>query len=486
MPQRLTIPFVGQEARDRSVAVDNQQTTNFITSIKGAGAKAPIVLETAPGLRFIDTAGNGPCRSPQMVQWFHPTTRTTALYGVFGDKFVQLRDGLAPIEIGTLATTEGRVRIERGRTHMMIVDGQRGYTYDGTTFQQITDDDFPDIDHDPVGAPTFVWYQDGFFMVNNANNDNWHISALEDPDSWNALDFEAANTSPDRALAGVSSNSIVYIIGDETTELYYNSGNPDFPFERILSGTQEVGTLAPQSVAVSDDGVFFLATTPEGGRFIYRIVGQQGAVITQDAQEYQLNEVSDIENAYGYIYKQAGKSFYVLQLGDDQPTLVYNIRTGQFESRSMSDGTAYRVAGVGVLNGKNIAGDRRSARYYQFDLNHYLDGDDPLVRRRVTQIYHINNSLMDWHELVIDVETGNANALPPGDDPQLRMRYSDDGGLTWSRQLFAAIGKRGATGGRASYFSLGQSRNRVFEIEFSDQINMTISNAYAYLAVLDD
>ena len=233
-------------------------------------------------------------------------------------------------------------QIARGRSYIMIVDGTDGYTYDGTTFAQITDADFPG--QTGAGSPTHCVYIDGFFIVNDALTDNFFISAVEDPTSWNALDFDAAAVAPDAALALASTESILWVIGDETAQGYYNSGNPDFPYEIILSATQEVGILAPYSIAESDDGIFYLATTPEGGRFVYQIKGQSGRVITGDEQEAFLQTVTDPGDAYGFIYKQAGKSFYVLQLSattgnyaKTSSTLIYNIKANAWETRELLD-----------------------------------------------------------------------------------------------------------------------------------------------------
>lgn len=486
MPPRLTIPFVGPHARGRSFQVNNQETFNLMASVQGTGAKAPIVLESAPGLVDIGTAGNGPVRSPQFVEWRHPVDGTTDTYAVFGRQLVRIAVATGVTVIGTLLDNASMVRIARGRTHLMLVDGVAGYSYDGTTFAQIADPDFPDAGSTPVASPTHVVYLDGFFIVNDAFSDNFHISAPEDPDSWNALDFDAAAVAPDRALALANTESELWVIGDQTCEAYYNSGNPDFPFDIILSATQEVGILAPQSIAESDAGIFFLATTPEGGRFVYQIQGQGGRIITQDEQSAELERAGDISGAFGYIYSQAGKSFYVLTLRSDLPSFVFNIRAGLWETRGMLDGSAYRIGGAGVFNGQVIGGSRLTARHYRFDLTNFSDAGQDFVRRRRSQIYHHHNHLMDWWELVVDVQSGVGNQVDPGTDPVIRLRYSDDGGVSWSDQLLQPLGKIGERARRAVFRALGSSRQRVFEVEISEPVEVTIISAYAVVGILED
>ncbi len=491
MAQRINIPFVGQAARSRSVAVNNQATVNFMQAIKGRGAKANVILEPTPGLVDLEVVGDGPIRTRTMVASAIRAAPAIDLYGIWGSKLIAQTIASGNLEIGTLNANPARVEIARGRSHIAMVDGVDGYTYDGTTFAQITDLDFPGVSDS--AKPTHIRYLDGFFIVNDATTDNFFISAVENPTSWNALDFEAASVAPDNALAHTSSNSLLWILGDETAQAYYNSGNPDFPYEIVLSATQEVGILAPYSLSESDDGIFYLATTPEGGRFVYQIRGQAGRVISEDEQENLLTLVTDPTDAYAFIYKQAGKSFYVLQLsastGEDprsSSTLIYNIKANAWESRELSDGSGWRAGGHGILNNQNIVGSRLQARRLRLDLSDFQDAGQEVIRKRRSMIYHVNNSLMDWWALVVDIEGGVGNITAPGADPMLKMRYSNDSGRTWSAFLMGEVGKIGDTLQRVVYRNLGSGRNRVFEIQISDPVNITIINAYAEVEVLGD
>lgn len=464
-------------------------------AIKGQGAKAPVVLETAPGLVDLETVGSGPLASPKMLPSKIRSGATAAeLYGVWGDELIAQTTDQGCISVGTLnrVPSPGQAQMARGRSYIMIVDGTDGYTYDGTTFAQITDADFPG--QTGAGSPTHCVYIDGYFVVNDALTDNFFISAVENPTSWNALDFDAASVAPDAALALASTESILWIIGDETAQGYYNSGNPDFPYEIILSATQEVGILAPYSIAESDDGIFYLSTTPEGGRFVYQIQGQTGRVITGDEQESFLQTVTDPTDAYGFIYKQAGKSFYVLQLsattGDyakSSSTLIYNIKAASWETRELLDGSAWRASGHGILGNENIVGSRLQARRLRLDLNEYQDAGQEMIRRRRSQIVHVNNKLMSFWSVIIDVEGApDGTQDSAGADPKLKLRFSNDGGRTWSDHLIRSIGQIGETMARVRFDKLGVARNRVFEISLSDAVNLTVLGAYAEIEVHDD
>lgn len=473
MAQRKKIPFLGGSNKDKTISVNNQLTVNLMTAVKGEGAKAPVVLESAPGPILRGAAGNGACRTAKLINW------KGLQYGVYGTKLVSVTAAYVATDIGTINTSGGQVVGARGRNYIMHVDGTNGYTYDGTTFAQITDLDFPN------GA-THCVYIDGFFIAHDPTTDNFFISALENPTSWNALDFDAASVAPDNALALAATKTILWIFGDETAQPYFNNENPDFPYSSYLTGAQEVGVLSIYSVAESDDGIFYLATTPEGGRFVWRLQGIDGSKVSNEEQESRFDELTNPENAVGFIYKQSGKTFYVLQFLDDDLTMVYNVRAKVWEDRQAADGGRWRAAGHGIINKVNIIGDIDAGNFYELSLTNYSDGDNHLIRKRRTQIIHQDNRRIDYSELVVDFEPAVGLSTGQGSDPQCKLRYSDDGGFKFSNVLTAPIGKIGKSERRCRFSKLGAGRNRIWEIYVSDPVPVVIKGAYATGVVLND
>ncbi len=479
--QRVTVPFLGPTAPARSMEVNDQLTLNLTTVVSGGGGKQGVTLEPVPGLvRHADGVGNGPCRTPQMYNWPHPVDGSIELYGVFGSQLVRIFANGSTSVIGTLLTTAGTCRIARGRTHLMVVDGTAGYTYDGTTFAQIADADFPDAGSTPAASPTHVAYIDGFFAINDANSDAYYLSALEDPTSWNALDFDNAAVAPDRALAVIATESTLWVLGDETCEAYYNSGNAAFPFEINLSATQQVGIAAGQAVASLDGVIRFLATTPQGGLFIWEINGLQGRKISTDEIENALS-IRDISNAYAFAYTQGGRGFWVLQTAPDEPTLVFNVQAQAWETRDLLGGEAYRLAGHGIIGQTNYAGSRLANVVYRLDLDSYQDDGGELLRLRRTQIHHQNDHLIDWWEIVVDGEKGSTT--DPTADPIVRLRYSDDGGNVWSDYLEEPLGRAGEREARAVFRNLGSSRRRIYEVSYTGDQFISLYAAYARVSL---
>jgi hypothetical protein len=77
----------------------------------------------------------------------------------------------------------------------------------------------------------------------------------------------------------------------------------------------------------------------------------------------------------------------------------------------------------------------------------------------------------------VDVEAGVGLSTGQGDDPQMMVRWSDDGGHTWSNLRTVTMGRIGQYRARARLRRLGSGRDRVFEISISDPVKRVILGA---------
>jgi hypothetical protein len=83
----------------------------------------------------------------------------------------------------------------------------------------------------------------------------------------------------------------------------------------------------------------------------------------------------------------------------------------------------------------------------------------------------------------LSVQYGQLVIDPPAPayrDPQVMLRYSDDGGHTWSNEYVAGAGFAGEFRKRVEWRALGRSRDRVYEISVSDPIPWRIVDAYLH------
>jgi len=454
--------LIGPQAEGRSSVVNSQLTVNMYPRVEGKGAKNKLALYPIPGLKTYSTAPAGPCRS-NGVAW------KGKAYFVSGNRLISIDQNGISTSIGTLDTAGGRASVAGGRNYIMAVDGVSGYSYDGTTFAKITDADFPTAD--------YVAWVNNYFIVNNHGTDQFHISGIDDPTAWSATDFATAERKADVIHRPMWLRGDLLLLGDETSELFYDSGNADFPWEPFPNMILEYGVAAPASAAEASSVIFMLAKTAEGGYRVIKASSETPQVISDRDIEWQIGRLTTKTDAEGFFYEHDGHRFYVLTFPAGKKTFVYDDMNGMWHERQ-SEGSRWRPSGYVFLNGKHIVGDYNSAVYYEIDHDTYTDAGEVITRIRRAPALHDDRKRLFFHRLELEIEGGVGLVTGQGSDPQIMMRWSDDGARTWGPWKWKPAGKLGEYRTRAHWHNLGSSRNRVFEFRMTDPVKWVVTDAY--------
>jgi len=471
----LKIPFIGGAYEGKSSNLNAQTCVNLYPVYDNEEGKNVRALYGTPGMKqFCDPSNASPVRNMLKMGDY--------LYAVVGTSLYRVdSSGNATAMTGSLTTSSGPVWLSNNGTELMIVDpGVEGYILSGTTLSAISDTDFP--------TPSSVTFQDGYFIITQDDTDTIWISGLNDGTSWDALDYAAAEDKPDDATVVISDHEQIWVIGEDSTEVYYNSGNADFPFERISGGILECGIYAPNSIAQLDNTLFWL----DNFGCVIRIDGFHRSIISTRQIEYQIAQYSTIDDAIGFAYVQEGHSFYVLTFPSVSATWVYDASTGLWHQRSsyphVSDGSwnRHRANCYEYFAGKHLIGDCENGKIYEWDMDTFSDDGNEIRRERASQSLHGDRRyvFIDKFEVEFEAGTGTAvddSTIGEGADPQAALSWSDDGGHTWSNEHWTDIGVIGSYGTRAVWRRLGRSRNRVFRVLVSDPVKVVMIAAYAKL-----
>lgn len=454
--------FVGGSYKGRSAYINPQTCVNLYPIQDDRGGKNITALVGTPGLRKLGSASiYGAVRC--MAEF------SGKLYAVVDNKFYYVDGGFIFNEIGTIGSGTTPVQMEFNGVEIMLVDGSAGYIYNVTTstFSQITDPDFP--------TPGSLTYQDGYFIVTKKDSGQFYISGLIDGLNWDALDFASAESKPDDAVAIISDHRELWILGEKTTEVYYNSGNADFPFERISGSTQEIGCGAKYSVAKGDNTLFWL----DNRGFVVRASGYSQQIVSTRNIEYQWSKYSRTDDAIGIVYNYQGHIWYQITFPSADKTWVYDVATNQWHERTSYLDTGgygrHRMMSHAKAYGRHLAGDYLNGCLYEIDIDTFTDNGKSVVRERTCPVISSENARIFFPELQIDFEPGVGTGTT---DPQAVLDWSDDGGMTWSNELWRSIGKAGEYYMRAVWHNLGSSRNRVFRVRISDPVKVVITGAY--------
>lgn len=471
---RSTVPLLGGRAVDRAFSVNVQRTINLRPEGEPSGAKSLLTLKPTEGLTLATTQGNGPCRS-------HFVEFAGKVYWVSGSQLLSRTTAGVNAVVGAIGTADSWCVLAAGRSYLMLVDGDKGYHWNGSAFTEITDVDFP-------ANPTWCAYIDGYFIANNDNSDRWSVSDLtggnEDPASWSALMFATAEADPDDVVAIARTYERLYLIGTRTTQVYYNSGNADFPFDLVTNGVLEWGIEAPASLDAVEGRMFMLSRSSSGGLAVIMVAGFQHEEISDPDFIKEIEAYDAVSDAEGYAYKLGGDTFYELTFPGAGTTFCFQVETGLYHERVTYGLTRHRTRGHGYFNGQHLVGDYESGAVYYLDPTNYTENGYPLARTRVTSVMHKDGREIECNALEVEFKRGVGLISGQGSDPQAMLRYSVDGGRTWSSTLWQPLGGIGEYDMRAVWQMLGQGRSFIFEISVSDPVEVIMVAAYADIEVL--
>jgi len=442
---------------------------------EGSGGKEAGFLSRAPGLRVLATVGTGPIRG----LW---VTNNVA-YVVSGSQFYSLNASWVATLIGSV-TGGGPVSMSDNGTQIFIACNPDGFIYDTSTnvFAQITDPDFP-------GAGS-VGYIDGYFIFTQPNSQKFWVTSLLNGAAIDPLDFASAEGYPDDVVALIVDHLEIFLFGSTSVEVWYDAGTPDFPMARIQGAFMEVGCEAAYSVAKLDSSVFWLGSDARGRGIIYRANGYTPVRISTNAIEFAIQSYVNIADAIGYTYQQDGHPFYVLIFPSAEATWVYDVSTQLWHERAGFESgqfVRHRSNCQMSFNNEVVVGDYQDGRVYAFDLDVYAD--DGQIQRwlrswRALPTGQNNLKRSAQHSLQLDCETGVGLVTGQGSDPQVMLRWSDDGGHTWSNEHWKSMGAIGSYGYRTFWRRLGMTekiRDRVYEVSGTDPVKITVMGAELFV-----
>lgn len=331
----------------------------------------------------------------------------------------------------------------------------------------------------PFADPTLASYQDGFGVCVQGGTTTIWQSNLFDLSIWDPLNFSDVEARPSNLVAIGSLHRQLFLVQQETAEVWINAGTSGFVFEEEQGVHLEAGCVAPYSLCLAGESLVWLGQNNQGQGIVVQVTGYEPVRISTYAIEYAIQNYATIADAIAYVYQQEGHVFYVLTFPTANVTWVCDLSTqdkpwhqrGYFSGgnlgRHLSNCYAY-------FNGQCVVGDYNSGNLYAFDLNTLTDNGQPIQRVRSWRaLAKPAEEPVRFKYLWLDMMTG-VNVAPTA-NPQVVLQYSDDDGYTWSNELFGAAGKTGDYGTtRVKYNRLGSTgRNkgmdRIWRLSTTDQ-----------------
>ena len=349
---------------------------------------------------------------------------------------------------------------------------------------------------------------DNYFVYNDPQTQQWAASNLLSPITY-GLSYASKFTGPDNLVSLIVDHGQVYLLGETTSEVWSDVGTFPFPFQRIPGSSSQHGIAAKFSVARLGNSFAYLSQNSRGQAEIVMMNGYFPQRISTHAVENTLAN-QYVADAIAYTYQIEGHEVYVISFPTLDLTWAYDISTQMWHKWLWVDSNnvyhRHRSNCHALFQNLNLVGDWQNGIIYQIDANNYTDNGGEI--RRLRRCPHLVTDLQRqfFDELQIQFQPGVGlsgvlvSSTSPASavagyataglaiagtgqiatlavNPKAMLRWSNDGGSTYSNEHWTSIGLQGKYKNRAIWRRLGTARDRIYEVVVTDPVKAVIVSA---------
>jgi hypothetical protein len=351
-------------------------------------------------------------------------------------------------------------------------------TVSSTTLYGLNFSQLPSSDGAFTGG-TNVDIVDNYFVYNRPDTQQFGCSNVLSPIS-GSTNFSSKDGAPDDLVTLIVDHREIYLLGETSSEVWVDQGTSPFPFTRIPGTSTQHGIAAPFSVSRLGNSFAYLSRNNRGLAQIVQMNGYVPQRISTHAVENTLSGKT-ITDAIAWTYQLEGHEVYVISFPTLQLTWCFDIATGMWHKWLYTNnlGQYERCRGncAAVFQGYVLVGDYSNGKIYHLDRNVYTDDGQHVKRLRRAPHLTVDLQRQYFEELQLQFQPGVGLDVGQGEDPQAMLRWSNDGGSTWSNEHWTTIGKIGKYTNRAIWRRLGTARDRIFEVSISDPVKAVIISA---------
>lgn len=355
-------------------------------------------------------------------------------------------------------------------------------------FGRLTDPGFPT-------APSRLAFIEGWLIVNQVGTRTFQTNGpTAYTMTWPGSFFALKDSSTDNLITLYENNRELWLEGERTGEVWYNAGGATFAFARVPGVGPQMGCGAQHGITRAGSSLVWLAKNEQGENMIVRSNQYTWDRISNHAVEHAISQYPLVSDAIFYSYEEEGHLFVVCLFPTADNCWVYDVTASanfgkpmwhQRLSYNSSTGQFHRHLSNCFANFQDIriVGDYQNGSIYQMSRSFYTDNGAVLkAQRRARHIWKKAARTRIFHaSLQAEFTPGVGSQTGQGLNPQVMFRWSDDGGFSWSNEHWAPIGMAGQTKNRAKINRLGASRDRVYEMNFTDPTQRDVIGATLFL-----
>lgn len=414
-------------------------------------AEGGVVLLSREALAEDAVVGAGPIRG---------AFQRDGLFG--GDRFVISGFGLyrAGVLVGTIDGA-GPVSFASSDTELVVTGSQTAFSYTATDFQPIA---FPDGAN--VRAVGFIG---GLFVYVRDGSQKWYWSAVLDGRTIDPVDYASAESSPDGLLDLLAIGDELWLAGSATIEPWAITGALDLPFQRIDQRIFRKGVAATGCVCDLDNAMHWLGNDGVA----YRAADAPDR-LTDHGLEERFSRAASVST---FTYTRDGHAFFCVRLPD--ATFAFDAATREWSELQSFGKANFRGRCAITVGAETYLGDDATGTIWKFS---GYDEPDGAFERLFTAGVRLTGGTLFIERLNLDINVGWTELLAgQGSDPVVEMRYSRDGGATWSDWEGTSMGQQGHYRERPEWRALGMfdAPGALLEFRCTDPVALRLSAVLA-------
>lgn len=444
--------------------VASQKSVNWFI-VKPEREGDPWRLAGTPGLELLGTLPRTPIRG------FH--VHDGRLFAVAGARVYEVYSDGTYREWGRINSVRGRVGMASLLQTVVIGDGAGYYALD------LTEGEVSAIVDAPRGRfPVFFNQR----ILYQGENGQVFYSELNDPTDIPGLNFFTAESLPDEVVAITTTEDQIWFHGADTTEVFYDSGDADNPFQRIGGGVIYSGCGHPDTALRLDNSIWWVEADKDGAGIVRRSSGFSALRVSTSAIE---RFVASSASLTAYSYQEEGHLFYVLN--SELGTRVYDLKSQEWHERAWlnretGEQERQRQEFHAFVYGVHIVGDYESGKVYRMGLDLLSDAGQEIRSERRSAVMHAEGRMITVGELWLDFAAGVGLNSGQGSDPQVMVSAAPEG-VSFGNIRTESIGAMGEFDTQVRFFDFGMGRRWVFEVATSDPVFKSLSGATAKISV---
>ena len=443
----VKITFVTQSSRAAdNIGFSPERLINFYPEPGPQGAKGALLLRSVLGQESFASLNVGILRAMEVVNG--------VIYAVGSGNLYSISSGGVVTEIG--AVSDDLVTTISGNgSYVAVACGGNYYVWDGSSLTEPTGGRLSNEGTvSAIDTRTIITQKDG-------NEFEW--TDLADPTSRQPLNYATNGSKNDNTLLVLADRRELWFFGDESTEIYYNTGQGGAnAFARINGGALETGILDANLAVKMDAGIFFIADD----KTVRITQGMTLAPVSTPAVNLAIKESTPTNCFY---YEDMGHKFCVVRFSD-RPAWVYDISIGLWHERStgVAHG-AWEVVDTVQIGGDWYAGTN-SGEIYKMVRNN-ADVNHPLKRTAISKSLYMDGNQFSVSEFELLGRVGESNL---GRDAKVMLKISRDGGVTWEPERTRSMGDIGDRLQKIIWHGNGRGQEFTVDASITDEAELTL------------